>query len=503
MCACRKTAQARAGAALAAALLATALAACGGSRSEPATLRGAGLELSAALEPAAPRLGENTLWLQLRDAQGRPVEGARVEVLVQMPAMGGMSAMGGPVPVEDVGGGRFRADFALAMGGSWLVEVSAESPVGSVRGEGSLAVGTPGLRFVGGAPAGHVHGVAPPPPAGRPAGSEHPAEFQLPLERLQRIGVRSEPVVEKPFATHVRAVGRVGFDETALEDVSLKVRGWVGELGVAATGDPVERGQVLFTLYSPELYSAQQEYLQALRSRERARATGTPDRADFLVRAARNRLRLWDLAPEELERLERSGEPVEEIAIRARTTGFVIEKDIVAGSAVEPGQRLYRIAPLDRVWVDAQVYEREIPLVEVGRDVRVTLSSLPDREYSGRIARVYPALAGETRTARVRVELPNPDLALRPGMWADVHFAQERGPRLVVSQSAVLHAGERDFVFVDLGEGRFRPRQVRVGLRAGEELEVLEGLAPGERVVVAGTFLIASESRLRAALEQW
>jgi Cu(I)/Ag(I) efflux system membrane fusion protein len=325
----------------------------------------------------------------------------------------------------------------------------------------------------------------------------------VPPGRLQRIGVKTARAERKTLSTSIRAVGRVVAEEATLEDVALKVRGFVGRVHADAVGDPVEKGQVLFTVYSPELYAAQEEYLQALRSQERARETGAPERADYLVRSARNRLRLWDVAPADLERLERTREPLEQLPIRAPVGGYVVEKNLVEGSAFEPGQRLYRIAPLSRVWIEAQVYEYELPLVRAGQAATATLPYLPERRFEATVAYVYPTLDPVTRTARLRLEVPNPDLALRPDMYANVSVHAERGERLVVPQSAVLHAGERSFVFRALGDGRFRPQAVRVGLRSGEEVEILEGLEPGDEIVTSATFLIASESRLRAALEQW
>jgi Cu(I)/Ag(I) efflux system membrane fusion protein len=306
------------------------------------------------------------------------------------------------------------------------------------------------------------------------------------------------------LSTPVRALGIVIFDESALQDVSLKIRGWVGELEVSAVGDPVEKGQVLFTLYSPELYAAQEEYLLALQSRERARKTLAPQRADYLVRAAEKRLRLWDIAQSDLERLERRGTPLEHLPIRAARSGFAVEMNIAAGSGVEPGQRLYRIAPLDPVWIEAEVYESEIGLIEKGQSVSVELPYQPGGiRYEGRVDYLYPSLSRQARTARIRIVLENPDLTLRPGMYATVQIEVDRGDRLVVPQSAVLFAGDRSFVFRALGEGRFRPQKVRVGLTSGDLIEILEGLDAGDDVVASGTFLISSESRLRAALEQW
>jgi Cu(I)/Ag(I) efflux system membrane fusion protein len=301
----------------------------------------------------------------------------------------------------------------------------------------------------------------------------------------------------------IRASGRVTWDETALQDVSLKVRGWIGELHANAVGAQVQRGEILFTLYSPELYAAQREYLLAIQAQVRARESGVPERADYLVTAARNRLRLWDLAPADLDRLAARGTPLEHLPIRSPTSGFVVEKNVVAGSTVEPGQRLYRIAPLDHVWVEAQVYEEQIPLVSPGMRARIDVPSLPGRRFEGTVAWVYPSVSESTRTAQVRIELPNLDLALRPDTFVTVHLEAAQSEHLVVPLSAVLHAGERSFVFLDLGEGRLRPQPVQVGMRVGEEVEVLSGLEEGQSVVSSATFLIASESRLRAALDQW
>jgi Cu(I)/Ag(I) efflux system membrane fusion protein len=489
------------------------VAACG-PRSEPAVVQAAGIEIRAAADPESPRVGENELRIELRDAQGRPVEGARVEAEIRMPAMGAMPAMGGPARVSELGGGAYRAEYRLAMGGTWTLELRARPPAGDpASAEGSLTVGIPGLRLASsGAPSGqapHAHapaaGGAPSgAPSGAPAAGEaHPAEFRIAPERLQRIGVRTARAERRSLVPAIRAVGRVAYDETALHDVSLKVRGWVGELRADAVGDRVERGEVLFTLYSPELYAAQQEYLLALGSQARARETAAPDRADYLVEAARNRLRLWDVAAAELERIARAGEPLEQVAIRSPASGYVVEKDVVAGSAVEPGRRLYRIAPLDPVWVEAEVYEGDVPLVGAGMPAEVTLPYLPGRAFRGSVAWVYPGLSGATRTARVRIELANPDLALRPDMLANVRLETAAGEALVVPLSAVLYAGPRSFVFLDLGEGRLRPQRVEVGRRVGEEVEILAGLSEGEAVVASATFLVASESRLRAALDQW
>jgi Cu(I)/Ag(I) efflux system membrane fusion protein len=491
--------------AMAAMAVAIGVGSCAGSRSDPVSVRSAGIELAVAAEPAELRVGANTLWLELRDAAGEPLAGADVEVDVSMHAMGAMPAMGGPARVTEIGGGRYRADFALEMGSTWSVAIAARPPGGALaRAEGSLTVGTRGLRLESAdAPSEHAaHRDSAVPPAGS-GEAPHPAEFRVPPGRLQRIGVKTGIVERRRLVTQVRTVGRVTSEQSALADVALKISGWVGEIAVDAIGAPVERGEVLFRVYSPELYAAQEEYLQALRSQARARATGAPDRADYLVRAARNRLRLWDLAPADLERLAAGDTPLEQLPIRSPVTGYVVEKNVVSGSAFGAGERLYRIAPLARVWIEAEVYESDLPLVREGQPAVVTLPYLPDRRLEATVAYVYPELDPETRTARLRLELPNPDLALRPGMYADVRLQADRGERLVVPQSAVLYAGQHSYVFRALGDGRFRPQAVAVGMRSGEEVEILEGIEAGEAIVTSATFLIASESRLRAALDQW
>ncbi len=485
-------------------LLAAGLSACGDGGSEPATVRGEGLELRASVAPAALRVGKNKLELELRDAAGKPVEGARVEAAVRMHAMGAMPAMGGPTPVKELGGGRYQADFELEMGGTWTVEMAARAPSGaSARAEGSLTVGSEGLRLVAAnaAPAGE------PAPTGAAspdaAAAEHPAAFSFPPERLQQIGVRTTRVEQRPLAITVRAVARVAFDEGALADISLKVSGWIESLAVDAVGDPVRRGQVLFTLYSPQLYAAQLELQQALRSSERARASGQPDRAGALARAAQRRLALLGIAEADMAEIAVRSEALEALPIRAPASGFVVEKSVVLGAAVNAGERLLRIAPLAHVWLEAEVFESELPLVREGQIARVRLPNDASQTFEGRVIRIDPMLSERSRTARLRIALDNPGLTLRPDMWANVELDAERGEGLVVPSSALLRAGERSFVFVAKGGGRFEPRAVDVGMEMEDGIEVRGGLVAGDEVVSSGTFLIASESRLRAALSQW
>ena len=317
-------------------------------------------------------------------------------------------------------------------------------------------------------------------------------------QRRQLIGVKTGMVERVPLSVTIRPVGRVVYDETRLADVSLKYRGWIRTLHVAESGQRVKKGQTLFTIYSPELYTAQEDFLTAYRSRQ---ATGA--RADYLVESARQRLRLWDLPGWQIDQLAERGKPWEAVPIVSPASGYVIEKNVVEGGTVEAGQRLYRIAQLDEVWVEAEVYESELPHVAVGQKAVVTLPYLPGKELEGRVSFVYPYLDGPTRTAKVRVELPNADMTLKPDMYANVMLSADLGQRLVVPESAVIYAGPRRLVFLDLGEGRLKPQQIEVGAKANGVIEVLSGLEAGDTVVTSANFLIAAESRLKSATEHW
>ena len=463
-------------------------ASCGRSGQEGpvARVEGGGLRLEVSPEPPTPRQGANRLRVRVHDAAGMPVDDATVEVHARM-QMAGMAPMETGGAAKPAGAGSYDADLDLGMAGTWRLVVEAKRGGTSVaRGEGTLTTGQPGLRL-GEASA----------RSGEHAG--HVAEVRIAPERMQAVGIRSAPVELAPFDRVVRAVGRVTWDETALFDVSLKVRGFVEKLEADAVGMRVERGQPLLWIYSPELYAAQEEYLSAHASRE---ASGGA-RSEALTRAARTRLRLWDLSDAEIDALERRGVPAKAVPMRSPATGVVIEKDVTLGAAVEPGQRLFRIAPSEDVWVEAELQESELPGVAAGQPATVTLPSLPGRRFDAKVAYTYPYLDRESRSLRVRLALANAEGVLLPDMYANVELRVPRGERLLVPTSAVLYAGPRRIVFVDLGEGRLEPRDIEIGTGNGEAYEVLSGLSPGERVVVSGNFLVAAESRLQSALEQW
>jgi Cu(I)/Ag(I) efflux system membrane fusion protein len=313
--------------------------------------------------------------------------------------------------------------------------------------------------------------------------------------RRQLIGVETGEVAHQDLTRIIRAVGQVIYDETRLSDVSLRFNGWIGELKADYVGKHVKKGDVLFTVYGPELLAAQREYLEVLRSRS--------GQSNELIDAARKRLLLFDMTPSQIEELEERGEPVDYVPILAPRSGTVVEKNVVAGTANPAGTTLMRIADLSQVWVEAEVYEGEVPLVKQGMPAVVTLPYLPGKVFEVKVDYVYPYLEGMTRTGRIRLTLNNPDGVLKPDMYAEVKLKADLGRRVVVPEEAVLFAGESRIVFEDFGSGRLAPRRVRTGLRSEGYIEILDGLEPGDKVVTSGNFLIASETRLKTGLEQW
>lgn len=336
------------------------------------------------------------------------------------------------------------------------------------------------------------------------SGIEGLATVRIQPERKQLIGVQLGPVERKEVSRTIRAVGRVEYNEKALSAVSLKFGGWIEELYLKATGDLVKKGEPLFAIYSPDLLEAQRNYLLALGAAKAqgAAAAGLGPSLDQSLLSARERLLLWDIGVEELDEIESTGEPQTRLVVRSKVDGVVTEKNVVQGTFAEPGKDLYRVADLSMVWINADIYEYEVPLVKAGVEAKVHLSSLPEEFLTGKVVFVYPYLDQETRTVRARLEFENRDGRLKPGMYATVSVMVPLGEQIVVDDGAILDSGARQIAFVEIEEGRFEPRQVKVGPRVDGLVVVLDGLKEGEKVVTSGNFLIDSESRLKAALLQ-
>lgn len=359
-----------------------------------------------------------------------------------------------------------------------------------------------------GAPAPGVQAPAGPaePAPGAPVASEGTprAPLALELRRQQLIGVRTATVARGPIARTIRTVGQVQYDETRQAEITLKIEAFVQDLYVNYTGQYVRRGQPLFSVYSPDLLATQHEYVLALESRDRLEASQVSDARDYaerLASTARRRLALWDLPDEEIGLLERTREPRPILIFRSPASGFVIEKRVVAGMRVAPGDTLYRLADLGVVWVEGDVYEPDVPFVQVGSRATVRLDAWPGETFTGRIAYIHPTMDPATRTVRVRLELPNPRGRLKPGMYANVELSRRLGDGLLVPADAVVDSGREQFVFVALGGGYFEPRRVHVGHRLGGQIQILDGVAEGEVVAAAATFFLDSESQLRAAMQ--
>jgi RND family efflux transporter MFP subunit len=317
---------------------------------------------------------------------------------------------------------------------------------------------------------------------------------------IQTMDIRTAGVTRGPLRRVIRTVANVDYDETALADVTTKYKGWIEKLYVDATGALVNPGDPLFEIYSPELYSAQTEYLAALSAE--SGSPSTEDRA--LLDSARTKLKFYDISDAQIAELEKTRLATKTLTITAPISGFVVEKNVVAGQMVEAGMKLYRLADIGVVWVYAQVYEQDLSAVQLGQEATMTLSYLPDRKFRGRVTYIYPTVDEKTRTARVRMEFHNPGYFLKPGMFATVELVSDLAPSaLLVPDSAVLRSGEKNTVFVALPGGKFEARTVALGLQAQDDFDqVLGGLNEGERIVTSGQFMLDSESQLREAIQK-
>jgi membrane fusion protein, copper/silver efflux system len=340
-------------------------------------------------------------------------------------------------------------------------------------------------------------------PGGTPASVGGYASISISPERQQAIGIQLGKAEIRALAQTIRAVARVTLDETLLFQVRPKFEGYVEDLFVDYTGKAVRKGQPLLSIYSPELLATQQEYLLALRARQRLGASPNPQvsrGAEELYESARQKLRLWDIRPADIERLERSGQPQKALTLYSPVDGFVLTKNAVRGGRVMPSDTLFEIGALSPVWAIADIYESEAPLVHTGDPARMTLTSLPGREWRGKVAFIAPMVEEATRTVKVRIAFANPDGSLKPGMYADVMLERPLGRVLTVPESAVMTTGTRSLVFVAHDGGRLEPREVKTGARVDGYFEIREGVQPGDPVVTQANFLVDSESRLKAAL---
>lgn len=332
-----------------------------------------------------------------------------------------------------------------------------------------------------------------------------PGTVHVSTEQQQLIGV----VLGKPEYTDehesVRAAGKVTLDERRVSRVTPKINGWIEKVHADFTGDLVKKGQPLVTIYSPDLLASQREYLLALRAEETLAGSSLSEarlHRGAMAEAAKRRLQLLDVTPEQIAELERTKEPVKSVTVYAPSTGYVMERNAFPNQRTTPDQSLYTLADLSRVWVMAEVFEYEAPNIRPGQTVTLSFPYAPERTIRGRVAYIQPGLDPSTRTLEVRIEVPNPGFQLKPDMYLDVIFDQRGGRMLTVPATAVLETGLRNIVFIHRGNGFMEPRDVKTGLRFGDRVQILEGLNANDEIVVSGNFLIDSESQLRGAARQ-
>jgi Cu(I)/Ag(I) efflux system membrane fusion protein len=339
--------------------------------------------------------------------------------------------------------------------------------------------------------------------AGMPgmAGSP-PGAVSIPAVARQLIGVRSTSAAYTTLTQEIRTVGTVGYDERGLTQVTLKISGWVREVFVNSIGRPVRKGEPLFTFYSPDLLATQDEYLLALRAQTQLAASPLDEakaNAASLVVSARERLRLWDLTDAQIAGLERRGKAEPVLTVYAPSSGIVLKREALPGKYVEPGTTLYEVADLSTVWISADIYESEVASVKLDQPISVSFAAYPGETFHGNMAYIYPSLNQEARTVRVRFELPNPGLKLKPGMYGNVTLQTDAAKALVVPKEAVLETGLRQLVFTDRGQGRYEQTLVKLGRRNQDHVEVMEGLKEGDRIVTSANFLLDAESKLTSA----
>jgi Cu(I)/Ag(I) efflux system membrane fusion protein len=324
-------------------------------------------------------------------------------------------------------------------------------------------------------------------------------------EQQQLIGVKTVKVFLKSIQKVIRTVGRIEADERKQATINTKVEGWIEKLHVDYTGRYVKKGDPLVEIYSPELLATQQEFLSVLKwakqpgdnTKDDALSLMLARDADAALDAARQRLRLWDISDAQIKKIEQTGKPIRTLTLYSPVSGYVTQKMAVLGMKVMPGEKLFDIADFSTLWIVADIYEYELPFVKVGQPASITLSYFPGKELSSKIDYIYPTISADTRTAKIRLTLPNPGGQLKPQMFTNVEIRISLGKKLVIPESAVIDTGTSQIVYVDKGEGAFEPREVELGQRADGAVEVLRGIKAGEKVASSANFLIDSEAQLK------
>lgn len=352
-------------------------------------------------------------------------------------------------------------------------------------------------------------GHAPPPAAApqtdQPSEAAEAPRVEIPVEKQQMIGVKTVKAAVMPLRKVIRTVGKVKYDESRIATVNTKIEGWIEKLHVNITGQYVKKGAPLAEIYSPELYASQQEFLNVLKWAKKQDEGKQTDQVskmvaadtESIVNAARQRLKFWDISDAQIAKIEKTGKPVRTLTLYSPVSGYVIQKSAIQGMKVMPGEKLFDVADLSSLWITAEIYQYELPLIKPGQQARISLSYLPGQEFSSRIDYVYPSLSAETRTAKVRFKISKPTRDLKPQMFTTVEIKINLGKKLAVPDSAILDTGTEKVAYVDVGEGQFEPRQVLTGVRADKMIEIVKGIKAGDVVASSANFLIDSEAKLK------
>lgn len=484
-----------------------------GEASRPITIDAAPLRLGAAVRPALPHAGEVALYIGVGDRQGRLLPAATLTATIAERKV---------LDVEAAGDGRFEVEVTLPEHGPLEVHLSAQLPGDDATIGHAVVVLEAGRRGV--AVPGSLDGVAfhtcPMHPSIRSAAPGtcpicamdlvpvtheeiKTGTVRIDARRRQLIGVTTAVIDPIPLRVAIRTTGIATWDETSFHDVTARADGWVEELFADFTGKAIQAGEPLLSLYIPEIRAAELELIAAAKGRRLAEGTPLERTSGELQKAALDKLRALGVSDEDLRRILRTGRPEPALVMHAPVGGVVADKMVKRGSPVMANQPMLRLASLDPIWIESHVYEEDASLVTVGMQAEVSFPYRPGEPRTGTVTFIEPALDEATRTLRVRITLPNPDGALRPGMYADARLDVILPERLVVPASAVIFAGPRRIVFVDEGGGRMRPHEVVLGVEGDDGYEVVSGLSAGQRVVTSGNFLIGAESRLRSALDAW
>src|SRR5438034_9498609 len=335
---------------------------------------------------------------------------------------------------------------------------------------------------------------------GETKGAEKPSEFVVPVERQQQIGVRYAKVERKPLRHTIRAVGLIVPDKTRNWQFVSRVDGYVQKLNVTAPGELVDKNAPLLSIYSPDLLTSEREFVELLRMRDQAKTREARETPQRLIESAKRRLQLWNVTGEQIAELEKKRKASDTLTLLSPFRGVVQSVPVEQGKNVKTGDLLVEVADLSVVWLWAEFYENELSMLQGGQKLTVTAKSYPGQNFDGTISLIDPFLDATKRTAKVRIDIPNPDFKLRPGMYANVELGMDMGEGLTVPVSAVMPTGSREIAFVDKGGGKLEPRVVQLGEQIGDHYEVKSGLAEGERVVASANFLIDAESKVQGAL---